>query len=490
VSERGRLAAAGLASGLLIAASVPPWGWWPLAFLGIAGFSRLLEGRDRRERALVGAAMAVGWFVPSVVWMIDFSVAGYILTIPLFGTAVVGAAVLTPPGTRRWLALPAALTLAELLRWHVPFGGAPLSTLAMSQADAPLAPVVRVAGPALLVALVVLIGVALDAVSRRAWRVGAAVVVCVVSVVGLAAVAPRGEAVGTIEVALVQGGGPQRTRAADTDEAEVFERHLAASEAIERPVDLVVWPENVVNVEGPVSDHPFGEDLSALARRFDAPVVVGAVEGEGDSFRNAALVIDADGRFRDRFEKIRRVPFGEYVPLRSLVEPVAGDALPSRDAIEGEGPAVIDTDVGRLGVVISWEVFFARRARDAIGNGGEILLNPTNGSSYWLTIVQTQQVASSRLRSLETGRWTLQASPTGFTAFVTPDGEVLDRTSISERAVVQGTVERRRGQTWATRVGHWPALLLALAVLVVAWRSRRPDPGHIEIGDGGERSGR
>ena len=65
-----------------------------------------------------------------------------------------------------------------------------------------------------------------------------------------AAVAPRGHQVDTLDVALVQGGGPQRTRAADTDEREVFERHLAASEDIEGPVDLVLWPENVVNVEG------------------------------------------------------------------------------------------------------------------------------------------------------------------------------------------------------------------------------------------------
>jgi apolipoprotein N-acyltransferase len=86
---------------------------------------------------------------------------------------------------------------------------------------------------------------------------------------------------------------------------------------------------------------------------------------------------------------------------------------------------VVDTPVGPLGIVISWEVFFADRARDAIGNGGEVLLNPTNGSSYWLTQVQTQQVASSRLRAIETGRWELQAAPTGFSALVDPAGNLL-----------------------------------------------------------------
>ena len=473
---RLRTAGAGLGAGLLLAASVPPWGWWPLAFLGVALLSRTLAGRTTKGRAFVGAMCTLGWFGPSIVWMLDFTPPGYGVTLVVFGSMLVGAVVLTPPGPARWIGLPGALVLMEVVRWSWPFGGVPLSTLAMSQADAPLAPVVRFLGPLLLVALVGLVGVIIDAVVDRAWpwvRVMAPVFV-VVAV--LAPLTPDGRAVGSIDVALVQGGGPQRTRAADTDEREVFERHVEATALVDTPVDLVVWPENVINVENPVVDNPEGDELSALARSLDAPMVVGAVEGDDDGFHNAALLIEADGTFTDRFEKVRRVPFGEFVPLRSLLEPFAGDALPARDAIEGKGPAVLDTPVGPMGVVISWEVFFAPRARDAIGNGGEILLNPTNGSSYWLTIVQTQQVASSRLRALETGRWVLQAAPTGFSAVVDPDGHVLQRTGVSERAVLQASVDRRTGQTIATRVGDWPMLLVALALIAVGWQVERRRP--------------
>ena len=66
-----------------------------------------------------------------------------------------------------------------------------------------------------------------------------------------------------------------------------------------------------------------------------------------------------------------------------------------------------------------------RLARKVLTDGAELLVNPTNGSSYWLTQVQTQQVASNRLRALETDRWLLQAAPTGFSAIYSPDGEVL-----------------------------------------------------------------
>lgn len=496
-----RAGALAVACGLLLAAAVPPWGWWPLAFVGVAGLSRLLREPGRRRRVAIGFGLAFGWFAPSVLWMLDFSAPGYVITLLTWGAMLSLALVAVPTGPWRWLALPGALALFELVRWSWPFGGVPLSTIPMSQAAAPLAPVVRVAGPALLVIAVTVVAVAVDAARERAWRVAGVAAAILLAVVGLAAVAPRGEATGTLDVALVQGGGPQRTRAVDTDERVVFDRHLDASAAVveaqaDDPVDLVVWPENVVNIEGRVVDHPWGEELSELARDLGVPLVVGVVEGEGDVFYNAAVLIDPDGDFTARFDKVRRVPFGEYVPLRPLLEPFAGEALPARDAVPGDEDAVLQSDVGPLGVVISWEVFFAPRARDAIGNGGEVLLNPTNGSSYWLTQVQTQQVASSRLRALETGRWTLQAAPTGFTAIVTPDGEVVDRTAISEQAVVRGTVERRTGLTWATRVGDWPALLLGVVVVGGAWVGHRRwpgrsglDPGHLDVGHHGGGSG-
>ena len=478
-----------LLAGLLLAFSLPPWGWWPLAFVAFAALSHQMDDPSRRVRARRGAAFAVGWFAPSIVWMLDFTVPGYLVAVALWGGFWAIAGLACPSGRLRWLALPGLVVLAELLRWRWPFGGQPLATVAMTQADAPLAPTVRLLGPLLLVAVVVAVGVGLDALRAGSRRVAIGVGLGVGVVVLLAGIAPDGRPTGELDVALVQGGGPQRTRAADTDEREVFERHLEASEDIDTPVDLVVWPENVINVEGPVEDQQEGDELAALARELGAPLVVGAVEGDGDGFRNAALAIDADGEFRDRFEKVRRVPFGEYVPFRSLLSRFAGEALPARDAVEGEGPATVETEVGAMGVAISWEVFFADRARDAIANGGRVLLNPTNGSSYWLTIVQTQQVASSRLRAMETGRWVLQTAPTGLSAIITPDGEVIDRTAVSERAVVQGTIETREGLTIYTRWGDWPMLLIAVALVLGAWVAARrpPRPARATDTDGNHR---
>ena len=99
---------------------------------------------------------------------------------------------------------------------------------------------------------------------------------------------------------------------------------------------------------------------------------------------------------------------------------------------------------------------------------GEILINPTNGASYTGTILQTEQVASSQLRAIETGRWVVQVSPTGFSAFVSADGDVLQRTGVSERRVITTDVPRRTGTTWYTATGDLPWILLLVAVLAIS----------------------
>ena len=486
---RIRAALPPLTAGGLLAFSMPPWGWWPLAFVAFAWLAQQLRGRERRSAYRVGFGFAAGWLFPATFWMIDLTPPGYIVQGLIFSVLFGVAAAVVPADRWQWLGLPAAFTLIEMLRWRWPFGGVPLATLPMSQHDAPLGETVRILGPFLLAFLVVLGGMALAAAWERSWRPAAAIVAVVVLVGLLAQVAPNGSVIRELDIAIVQGGGPQGTRAINTDERVVFERHLAATEMVEGPVDLVLWPEDVVNVRQLLIDTPEYGELQELARELDAWLIAGIFERlDPTTNANASIAFDPDGNEVDRYDKVRLVPFGEFVPLRSLIEPLAPDYLPVRDTRPGEGEATLDIEIDgepvRMGISISWEVFFEDRAREAIGNGGEILINPTNGSSYWLTILQTQQVASSRLRAMETGRWVLQAAPTGFSAVIDPDGNLLDRTAVSEAAVLQETVELRSGKTIATRVGRWPMLVIALLALGVAWAASRRES---ELQDDGAR---
>ena len=489
----GRPWVRGVAAGLLLAGSLPPWGFWPVGFVGMALWVELLAEKRRWHRAGLSALVSVSWLAPATVWMLDLTLVGWPVAVASFAAMHAAAGALVPPERRR-TAFPAAFVLAELLRWTWPFGGVPLATMAMAQVSSPLGSAARIGGPLLLTALTAVGGVTLAAVmsgSLRPAAVGAAVLVAA----GLAGpVAPGSQPVSSdgagpdgarITVAAVQGGGPQNTRADVCEQRAVFERHLDTTrEQVAAPVDLVLWPEDVVHPspdtaitpsrcdQGLLTDSEARSELSDLARELDAVLIAGFFERSPDQQANVnyAIAYDPEGAPTDTYDKVQLVPFGEYVPLRSTVERFS-DELPSRDVRAGpaDEPAVLETPLGPMGVSISWEIFFDHRARSAVVDGdARVLLNPTNGSSYWLTVVQSQQIASSRLRAIETDRWVVQAAPTGFSAVVDPDGKVIERTGISESRVIQTTVELRQGDTLAVRLGAWPVALAALLTLSLA----------------------
>ena len=462
-------ALAALAAGACICLALPPWGWWPLAPIGVALFIWALGGHSTRARAGVGWLVGVAWFGPSTLWMFQLTAPGYVVgVLVVWGGMLALVAALCPPDGRRFVALPALLVLFEWFHIHAPFGGIPLSMLATTQTDGPLLPVARVGGALLLGLAASAIGAAIALAVERRYRTAALAVVAVLAVSVLGALWPLGSPVAQVRIAAVQGGGPQGTRYTSAEAAIVFERHLQATRTITGPVDVVVWPENVVNIGGPFSASPELTQMTIEARRLKAPIVAGIVESvDADRFANYVIVVHPDGTISDRYDKKRRVPFGEYVPMRWLFEPIAGSTLPPRDQVPGTGTAVVRTGHGKMAVAISWEVFFGRRIREGVRAGGQVVLNPTNGSSYWLTQVQTQQIAMSQLRAVESGRWLAQVSPTGFSAFVSPQGAVHERTDVSEQKVITRTVDRLDATTPAQATGDLFAALIAVGGL--AW---------------------
>ena len=490
-SPQGALA---LGAGFLVALSLPPWGFWPLAFVGVALFEVSLgEHPSRGQRAARVWLFGAAWLFPGMGWMWFLTSPGYLVAASLFAGLHALAAVCSPTGPWRTIGRPAAHALVESIRLIVPFGGVPLASLAIGQSAGPLIGVARVGGVILLTWLVFQLGFALagpspyvPAIARRGratqWH-GAVGFLAVIVVVVLAAVAPSGTATGeSLRVAVVQGGGPQGTHAIHTDSRLVVERALAATRTIEPgSVDLVVWPENIIDVPVFIGSRELTE-VVAEARRIGAPFAVGITEDVPPtadrpigSFLNAQVVVSPDGTVTSRYDKVRRVPFGEYMPMRDLLAAFGApvDQVP-RDAIAGTGPAVLTLPGGqRLGVVISWEVFFGDRVRDGIDHGGQVIVNPTNGSSYTGTILQSQQVASSRLRAIESGRWVVQAAPTGFSAFVSDDGHVFDRTAVSEQRVITHVVPLRTGRTWYVALGDWPFRAVLTATLGLSWWGAR-----------------
>lgn len=484
-------AAGAVLAGLLIAAALPPWGWWPLAVLGIGLWGWLLVDLKWKSRLGIGALVGLSHFVVALAWVPEFTLPGYPLLVLLETGFWTIASVLV---RGRWapVGVAGALTLAEAARYNSPFEGLPLAGVDLGQAGGPFLHAARLGGGYAVTLSAGLLGAAAALALTRRWVAVAPAALAVLIPLG-GWFGPDGRETGEpIRAAVVQGGGPVGFRGVDTDFEVVLQRHLDATDTIDPPVDLVLWPENSVTLSGgpfidPSDRRTLGRDpsrfdpvLEAL-QPLDTVLVAGVVEDNGpDLFTNRAVAFWGDG-YAHYVDKVIRVPFGEYIPFRSFVDRFADlSAIPS-EAIPGRGPGLLRTPAGNFAVSISYEVLFAERSREAVNLGGQVVLVPTNAASFKRTQVPGQELAAARLRAVETGRWVLQAAPTGYSAIVDHRGHLRQRTGISEQAVLRESVPRRTGSTPFLLVGPWPVLALALGLVVIAAGAARKQRAETSV---------
>jgi len=512
--RRGLVVGPALVTGIAMALALPPWGFWVLAFPAAALLWWRLEGLRLRVRFLAGWAAGLGMFVPGLWWVSTFNTYGAVVLMAVESLAPALACAAVPPrGRGRTATLAGAMVLTEAVRSTWPFGGLPMGGVALGQASSPLAGAARLGGPLLLVGLVWLGGAglallagALSTLRRRAptkrsspgrrpvaWRAltGTAVLAAVVSVAAWGATAPDGgRAVRTLRVASVQGGGVRGLRKSQVDPATVTAAQFAATTTIGahdrgRPPSLVLWPEDVVSLATPIDGTQAERELSAQAITLHATFVVGVTETvSAQSFRNEIVAFSPTGTLVARFEKVHRVPFGEYIPYRGFFKHLADLSSVPLDAIPGHGDGLLHTPAGPLGTLVSYEVFYAQRGRVATRAGAELLVDPTNTSSYLTSQVPTQEIAAARIQAISEGRDVVQAAPTGYSAVIDHRGRVLARTPLGVRALIVRDVSLRTGQTVYERLGDLPVLVLSGVAVAVGWLAALvsdPDPERTAV---------
>ena len=483
--RRGHLAGPSLAAGVLLALSLPPWGWWPLGIAGAGLLYWRLGGLPVGRRLWCGWLAGLGCYAIGLFWARAFNWYGALVLILVEALFVAAAAALTPPDRGRAPAFVGACTLTEALRLTWPFGGLPLGGVFLGQAGGPLLQLARLGGPLLVTAGVWAGGIAAATAvtwalarlraERRPALAGAGVVVAGIVVLAAAgAAAPDGGApVRTLQVALVQGGGARGLSKEQVSPTTVYDAQLAATLALNgRAVspDLMLWPEDVVALNRSLVGSPEAAQLSRLARVLRTTLVAGVTEpASPTTFRNEIVAWGPSGRIVAVFEKVHRVPFGEYVPGRSFVAHFADLSGVPTDAVPGHGTGLMRTPAGPLGVLVSFEIFYAGRSHASVRAGAELLAVPTNTSSYSTSQVPAQEIAAAKVQAVETGRDLVQAAPTGFSAVVTQRGVLVQRSVLGARQVLTGTAALRRGMTPYDHWGDLPVLLLSAFALAAGW---------------------
>jgi apolipoprotein N-acyltransferase len=210
------------------------------------------------------------------------------------------------------------------------------------------------------------------------------------------------------------------------------------------------------------------------------PLVVGGNEDvDADHYRVVAWLVSTGGDIVDTYVKTHLVPFGEYVPARSVLGrlPMIADQVPS-DAVPADDPKVFHAGGGAVAPVLSFEGDFGSLVRSRIDAGGRMLIVATNTSTWARSWASIQHVAMSQVRAAENGVWVIHAAISGISAFVAPDGSVASSTGLWTATTLTHGVRFSTGTTFYARTGDWfpVACLGATAILfVVALVARRRD---------------
>ncbi|WP_367114756.1 apolipoprotein N-acyltransferase [Sphingomonas sp.] len=397
------------------------------------------------------------------------------------------------PGLGFVLMAGAAWLLTEWLRgWALTgYPWAPLSLMWL-----PLIGVARAAawtGTYALSGLTVVVAGALLLLAQGRWRMGA-VVAPLLAALALNGVdipmTPAAPDPAAPRVRIVQPNLDEEVRPTPDYPERNLRAALAQSGTAGAAPRLILWPEGALRFlieEGYPPGYYWRGDPVTIRRRIAAALgprdllLTGGsaasfrADGEIASVTNSIFVLDAAGRIRGRYDKAHLVPWGEYLPWRTLLTPLGFARLVpgAIDFAPGPGPRTLPLPgFGNAGMLICYEVIFSGQIVDP-RHRPAFIFNPSNDAWYGRA-GPAQHLGMARLRAIEEGLPILRATPTGISAIVDAQGRVLARVAAGRTGAAEVALPAPAAPTPFARAGHWLTLLIgaALALAAVAFRRR------------------
>jgi apolipoprotein N-acyltransferase len=278
----------------------------------------------------------------------------------------------------------------------------------------------------------------------------------------------------SVRIAVIQPGTSLEQKWDPANWRDIEEKvwRMTAEAAAER-ADIVLWPESALPYRAD-SDSTYREVLEGSARDLGMAIVLNSVgAAAGGGYTNSVFVVRPDGMAGERYDKVRLVPFGEFVPwwasmafTESLVREV-GSFEPGRK------PVVLNAGVP-IGMAICYEVIFADLLAHEVRSGAEVLATVTNDGWYGYSWAPRQHFAAVVLRAAESRRWFARAALTGISGFVDPVGRVRSRIELGDEGLLIEEVQTFRGITPRSRLGDWWWAVCSIASLALIVASRFP----------------
>lgn len=480
-------------AGLAMAAAMPPWGLWGLAWLALIPLWRSLlqPGQERlvRQQAWIWAAAFQG---PTLFWITGLhplmwlglswgaSVAialGCWLLITAWGMVQVRTWVwlVQRLPQRLGLRLLGGIGLWGLVDWlwqQSPLYWSPLA-LSQSPANTWLLPLAELSGAEGLTLLLVAVNglLAWASLCRRRVIWGAAIALWLIAeLMGWGLGQLRATDTAFLQIGLIQGNVPTRIKTGAEGVALSRRRYWQGYRQLTAAgVDAVITPEG--------SDPTLWQPEQTPWRRWvvpeGPPLLLGTYLPQGDRYWQSLLALQANGAIAGRYDKIRLVPLGEYIPGERWFGRWLQRLSPLQLGMQaGRTDQQFQTPIGQIAAAICYEVVFPDVLRQQVQRGGEWILSAANLDPYSEVLMQ-QHLALAALRAAETDRWLVQVTNTGYSAVINPLGQVQWRSQPQTFLTHVATVAPRSSQTPYVRWGDTLTPLLLGLTAIGLWRQWR-----------------
>lgn len=470
--------------------------------MGIALFGKLNSGKYKKRAAyLDGFIFYMGFDLVCFHWFIyfyplEFAGFNYAESVLIIALAWVGLSLLqsvfsalvfvfisvlsrTVIYKRSPVLMPffvAALFTANEWTQTFTWAGVPWGRIAISQTEMPiLMQSASLFGSYFLTFIVVLINMLLayaivNIEKRRFLALSALGIFAANALFGTVAYyVPAADEARSITVAAVQGNFPSQTNYGATA-VEVYKTYEKLTiEAAEAGADVIIWPEGTF----PISINQYfsyngkyislADRVSDLASEIGATIVLGSYTvSDGKLYNSMSAFYENGDQIIDAYSKMRRVPFGEYVPMKDLITslvPQLGELnVLGNDVNRGTGyrtfPSTVGDSAVKVGTLICFDSIYEETGLGMAREGAELLIVPSNDSWFYDSRALNMHHSQNILRAVETGKYTVNCGNTGMTSIVSDKGEVLVQIPIFEDGYAIGTVSPSSVRTLYSYIGN------------------------------------
>ncbi len=476
--------------GCLLPLAFAPFNVWFISVLSVAGLIYLWQScTDKRQYFLTGFFFGLGYFSVGIYWVYislhDFGqatpfVATLItvllicwlsLYIALLGLAYQSVKALFSTQTAYAL-LPLLWFAMEWLKGII-LTGFPWMSLGYSYVDTPFSVFAPWIGSYGLGAISVAMSIIVVLVISRNVKANKRVIVSFIAIIiGLSIVAQKEQTQAmpqSLKISQVQGNIAQHIKWQASKRQEIFNVYWQQTQQ-HWDSDLIVWPETAVPGRSELIEDSVLLPMSMLAAENETNILFGVVVSDLAKSRyfNSMLMV---GENQGLYHKRHLVPFGEYMPMRWLLEFVNQFIkIPMSDMQKGDAQQTLMSVNGvKLGVSICYENVFSRDINLDLPEAN-ILINASNDAWFGDSLAPHQHLQIAQMRAIETGRPMVRSTNTGITAFIDHKGKITQQTSQFKVVTITAHVTGRTGQTFFVKIQpyQWILVLLMAFVLFVS----------------------